>query len=70
NKGRIAKEFSIGDQVLIKPFGLRLSGKWKEHGNKLLQRKEGPFEIIKKLNGSTYQIRLPPDWDIHPIINI
>ena len=60
----------VGDQVLVNPHSLRMSGDWQKPGHKLLPRWEGPFEIIEKFGPNTYQIRLPPDWDIHPVLHV
>jgi ribosomal protein L21E len=70
NSTKALQEFEVGDKVLINPFSLKLSGEWKNHGHKLLPRFEGPFEITDKLSPSTYQIRLPPDYQIHPVLHI
>jgi len=70
NRRRIHKEFSVGDLVLINPHTLRLLGPWGGHGQKLSERYEGPFEVTEKVGPNTYRIRLPPDYDIHPVLNI
>lgn len=70
NKDRLPMEFQVGDQVLVNPHTLKLTGIWQNQGHKLLPRYEGPFEIIEKHSPTTYTIRLPPDWNIWPTLNI
>jgi hypothetical protein len=70
NRRRIHKEFDVGDKVLINPHSLQLQGPWGGHGHKLAERFEGPFEVTEKIGPTTYRIRLPPDYDIHPVLNI
>jgi hypothetical protein len=70
NRRRLPKEFDVGDLVLINPHSLRLQGPWGGHGHKLAERYEGPFEVTEKIGPVTYRIRLPPDYDIHPVLNI
>jgi hypothetical protein len=70
NKHHLDVEFEIGDKVLINPRSIKLSGEWQGPGNKLLQRYEGPFEIIDKYSPITYKIRIPADWNIHNVLNI
>ena len=70
NKNRIPFEFQIGDQVLLNPHSIQLSGDWQDKGKKLTPRYEGPFEITEKLGPLMYRLRLPPDWEVHPVFNI
>jgi hypothetical protein len=70
NKHHLDVEFEVGDKVLVNPHSIKLSGEWQAHGRKLLNRYEGPFEIIEKYSPITYKIRIPPDWNIHNVLNI
>jgi hypothetical protein len=70
NSGRLNIEFEVGQRVLIDPHSLRLGGSWGGTGVKLSERYEGPFEIIEKYGPVTYKLRLPVDYNIHPVINI
>lgn len=70
DKGRRDIEFAEEDLVLINPHSLELLKKEKGKGIKLLTRYDGPFEIIRKISPTTYQLKLPTSYGIHPIINI
>jgi hypothetical protein len=70
NSNHTPIELEVGQLVLVNPHSLKLSGDWQQTGKKLLPKWEGPFEIIEKFGPNTYQIRLPPDWDIHPVLHV
>ena len=36
---------------------------------KLAPRRHGPFEITKVMSPVVYQLRLPPQWTIHPVFH-
>jgi hypothetical protein len=71
NKGRLLKEFEIGELVLLNTTSLRLLGQEASGvGTKLLPWYNGPFEVLDKLSPVTYHIRLPSSYHIHPVLNI
>ncbi len=70
NKGRLLTEFEEGELVVLNPHSLDLIRDIKGRGRKLMMRYDGPFEIIRKINPVTYQLRLPTSYGIHPILNI
>ena len=37
---------------------------------KLEQQQVGPFEITRKIEQQAYELRLPTDWKIHPVVSI
>jgi hypothetical protein len=39
-------------------------------GIKTTRRFEGPFEVTEKLSDITYRLRIPHEYDIHPVISI
>jgi len=53
NKGRQVEEFEEGDEVLVNPHSLELVD-IKGVGQKLLQRRIGPFRISEKINDTVY----------------
>jgi hypothetical protein len=42
----------------------------KGKSRKLVQRKIGPFEIMEVLSPTTYRLRLPDTYLMHPVVNI
>ena len=67
-QGHHSEEFEVGDDVLVNPHSLELVDV-KGAGCKLVQRRIGPFCISEKINDSVYRIELPPEYQMHPIIN-
>jgi len=49
---------------------LKLSDVTEGKGVKTTRRFEGPFEVIDKLSEITYRVRIPHEYDIHPVISI
>jgi hypothetical protein len=39
-------------------------------GRKLVQQCIGLFQIMEKINPIVYRINIPPEYKMHPIINI
>lgn len=70
NKTHIPREFEVGDLVLINLHSLQLFRSFTGRGRKLLQRFEGPFEIVAKVSPVAYQLRLPASYQGYPVINI
>ena len=69
NKKHKFIEFKVGDQVWIDVKRLHLLGdNQKKH--KLLPKFAGPYEIIEKISDLVFKIKLPPELDIHPYMNI
>ena len=70
NQGRWTYEFNQGDLVLINPHSLELLKTKKGRGKKLLMKCDGPFEIQQKITLTTYRLRMPVSYSLHPILNI
>ena len=69
NQGRRQPNLKQGDEVLINPHMLELVDvKGKSH--KLIQQKIGPFEVMEVLSSTTYWLRLPDKYPMHPVVNI
>jgi hypothetical protein len=66
---RHEEEFEEGDEVLVNPHSLKLV-KVQGTGRKLVQWRIGPFQITEKINPIVYHINIPPEYKMHPIINI
>ena len=69
NKGRLVREYNVGDQVLINAHSLSLLCSESGKGKKLLSKFDGPFDIIQKLSPATYQLRLLVSYGMHPVLN-
>jgi hypothetical protein len=69
NKGRRVEEFEKGDLVMVNPHSLELVES-KRPGRKLVQRRIGPFPISEKINPLAYRLQLPPEYPMHPVVNI
>jgi hypothetical protein len=69
NTGRRDEEFEEGDEVLVNPHSLELV---EVHGTgrKLVQRRIGPFPISEKINSVVYRLHIPPEYRMHPVVNI
>jgi hypothetical protein len=68
NQGRCLEEFEEGDEVLVNPHSLELVDV-QGVGQKLVQCRIGPFRVSEKINNSVYCIELPPEYQMHLIIN-
>ena len=67
--GRHQPNLKEGNKVLINPHSLELVDvKGKSH--KLVQRKIGSFKIMEVLSPTTYRLRLPDTYPMHPVVNI
>lgn len=70
NKTRKATELlEAGDYVLINPHTLELV-EAQGTGRKLVQRAIGPFEVLERINPSTYRLRLPASFPMEPVFNL
>ena len=70
NKGHLIVEFNVGDSVLLNPHSLNLLRSEKRRRRKLLMKYDSPFEILQRLGPTTYRLRLPTSYGIHPILNV
>jgi hypothetical protein len=55
--------------VLVNPHSLELVDV-QGTGRKLVQRRIGPFMVSEKINPVVYRLEIPPEYKMHPIINI
>ena len=69
NAGRREEEFEEGDEVLLNPHSLELVDV-QGTGRKLLQRRIGPFTVTEKINPVVYRLHIPPEYRLHPVVNI
>jgi Integrase zinc binding domain/Chromo (CHRromatin Organisation MOdifier) domain len=66
---RREEELEEGDKVLVNPHSLELID-MQGTGRKLVQWCISPFQISEKINPVVYHINIPPEYKMHPIINI
>ena len=63
---RPQRQYKEGDQVWLEGTNIRT-----HHPTaKLAPKHHGPFQIVKVLGPVTYQLRLPEQWQIHPVFHI
>jgi transposase InsO family protein len=67
NKHRRSIEFNVGEYVWISTDHLRLQG---EGNSKLKYKYAGPFKILKKVNSAAYELQLPANSKMHPVVNV
>jgi hypothetical protein len=60
--------FNVGDKAYIRlGSGYKLRGIPKA---KLGLQRVGPFRIVSKIGKQAYELQLPEDWKIHPVISV
>jgi chromodomain-containing protein len=66
---RRAVTFAVGDSVLLSTEHLRLVGS-DSRTPKFTYRFIGPFKVKRVVNANAYELDLPPQLQIHPVLNI
>src|SRR5258708_1655255 len=59
-------QFQIGERVYLETENLVTD----EGSRKLSDKRTGPFEIVRKISESAYELKLPPHMNCHPVFNI
>ena len=67
NRRRRELFFEVGDFVLLDAKNIRFR---VEGPRKLLHRFLGPFEILKKVGKLAYELRLPPNMEMHDVFHV
>jgi hypothetical protein len=70
NKAHYQISLEVGDNVMINVYSLKVPEVTQGKGIKTTRRFEGPFEVTEKLSDITYRLRIPHEYDIHPVISI
>ena len=60
--------FKVGDRVLLSTEHLKLLG--ENRSIKFANRHIGPFKILKVIGNNAYELELPPQMQIHPVLNV
>lgn len=68
DKHRLDIKFKIGDLVLLSTEHLKLVG--DNRSIKFSNKNIGPFKIIRVIGSNAYELELPPQMKIHPVINV
>ena len=58
-------QYKSGDKVLLDSRNIKTTRLTKKFNDKWL----GPFEVDSKVGASTYNLKLPQGWSIHPVFN-
>jgi hypothetical protein len=61
-------QFKVGDRVLLSTQHLRLIG--DNRTIKFANRNIGPFVVKRVIGSNAYELDLPPQMQIHPVINV
>jgi hypothetical protein len=69
NQHRRHITFAVGDQVLLSTEHLKMIGDDKRTP-KLTFKYIGPFKVKRIVNKNAYELELPPQLRIHPVLNI
>ena len=61
--------FKVGDDVLLSTAHLKLIG-GADRTAKFTYKYIGPFKIKRVVNNNAYELELPPQLQIHPVLNV
>jgi hypothetical protein len=62
--------FNVGDKVLLSTEHLKMTGVAGTRSPKFTYKYIGPFAIKRKVNDNAYELDLPRQLQIHPVLNI
>ena len=69
NKHRRVEEYQVDDKVLLSTAHLKLQGEAKR-ARKFTERYIGPYRVKRVVNKNAYELELPPQLRIHPVVNV
>ena len=67
NKGKRKVTFEPGDWVWLHLRKERFPTRRK---SKLMQRGDGPFQVLQKINDNAYKLDLPVEYNVHDVFNV
>ena len=65
-KKKNTPKYKVGDQVWLEGHHLRTN----RPTIKLAPRRHGPFKIVQVMSPVNYHLKLPTQWNIHPVFHI
>lgn len=69
NQHRRELKFEVGDKVLLSTEHLKMADD-AFSSPKFSCKFFGPFKVVRVINNNAYELELPPQFKIHPVINI
>ena len=70
DKNRTAREFQVGERVLLKLQPYAQSSLVNRPFPKLSFKYFGPYTVLEKIGVATYRLDLPADSLIHPVFHV
>ncbi|CAN6458156.1 unnamed protein product [Victoria cruziana] len=70
NKGRLDREFNVGDLVWLKRLPLKQKSLLGQPYSKLLPRFYGPFKVLQRIGRAAYKLALPASALVHPVFHV
>jgi hypothetical protein len=68
DKSRVEKTYKVGDKVLLSTKYPSL--KHSKKSCKLLPKWIGPFAVVQVVGPGAYELKLNPDWRVHPLFHV
>ena len=68
DKKRKAKEFAVGDRVLLNTRNLKFRD--RPNCSKLMPRFVGPFTVTERVGNVSYRLTLPDTMKVHPVFHV
>ena len=65
NRGVVAPQFKLGEKVYLSRKNIQTT----RPSGKLDTKRLGPFKIIRTIGSNAYELKLPPQWSIHPVFH-
>ena len=71
DKGRRPLEFEQGEMVILKLTPqIWKKSIYKQFQRGLIQKYDGPFEVVKRIGNVTYKLKLPERLKLHPTFRV